>query len=60
MKQLLIDFLRSLGARPAVLGLSGGVDSAVVAYLLAEAIEQSTFMVAFYHLIAMQSVMPLM
>ncbi len=39
MKQPLIDFLkRSLGGRTAIIGLSGGVDSTVVAYLLAEAI----------------------
>ena len=39
MKQQIIEFLKAqLGERPAILGLSGGVDSAVVAALLAEAI----------------------
>lgn len=37
--QFILDFLRTrIAGRPAILGLSGGVDSAVVAYLLAAAV----------------------
>lgn len=42
MKQAIIDFLKSqLQDKPAILGLSGGVDSAVVAALLVQAVPPS-------------------
>lgn len=42
MKDIIISFLKAqLGTAPAIIGLSGGIDSSVVAYLTAEAIGAS-------------------